>query len=178
MTLSQKGLLSRYNNEMSEEQIQLNMQRYIQGDNEAFARLYEEFHPHVYAYLRKRMSRREEVDECFQLVWLKFHRSKEKYNPQYPLLAWLFVISKTTLIDYIRTKKPALSAQGFEFDQDETEIVLPSMENLTRDQEQAISLRYLSEESFEQIAVKLKTSPGNIRQLISRGLKILRKDHV
>ena len=49
-----------------------------------------------------------------------------------------------------------------------------ALQGLPSNQRRAIELRYLSEWSFEQIAREMKTSPVNIRQMISRGIKKLR----
>ena len=47
--------------------------------------------------------------------------------------------------------------------------------DLNKKQRQAIVLRYGEDFSFEEIALRLETSSSNARQLVSRGLKRLRK---
>src|SRR3954466_12690289 len=78
------------------------MRRYILGDNEAFRLLYARHSGRVYAYLRKKLDSPQETDEVFQACFLKFHQARDQYNPKYPILQWLYVISRTTLLDHVR----------------------------------------------------------------------------
>jgi DNA-directed RNA polymerase specialized sigma subunit len=50
-----------------------------------------------------------------------------------------------------------------------------SLEVLPQFQKEAIELRYQKDLSFSEIAKHLETSPSNVRQLISRGIKKLKQ---
>ena len=58
----------------------------------------------AYAYLSQRLGSRTETDEVFQEVFLKVHRARNQYDFKYSVLQWLYVISRTTLLDYYRNK--------------------------------------------------------------------------
>jgi len=81
------------------------MTRYQQGDMEAFDHLYNKYKSLVYGYLMKRIGNHTEVDEIFQDVFLRLHRSRSGYNSKYPFRPWLFAILKNGLIDHYRKLK-------------------------------------------------------------------------
>lgn len=60
------------------------------------------------------------------------------------------------------------SGQGVIFDG------VRGLATLSDSQKQAIEFRFQDDLSFEQIAERLQTSPANVRQLVSRGLRRLK----
>lgn len=54
------------------------------------------------------------------------------------------------------------------------ELDISVLKELPVTQKEAVSLRVIDESTFEEIALKLSTSPENARQLVSRGLKKLK----
>ena len=51
----------------------------------------------------------------------------------------------------------------------------PLLDVLPESQQVALQMRYVDEKTFDEIADRLKTSPLNVRQLISRGVKRLKQ---
>jgi RNA polymerase sigma-70 factor (ECF subfamily) len=165
------------------------MRGYVTGDSEAFETLYARHSGRVYAYLRKKLSSPQEVDEVFQTCFLKFHQSRFQYDPKYPVAQWLYVIAKTTLVDYFRKAgRQVAIADDVPFDEvlgtqvsqkdplsalnELTELEV--LEDLPPEQRKALEMRILEELSYEQIAARLGKSPVGVRQLVSRGLKKIR----
>jgi RNA polymerase sigma-70 factor (ECF subfamily) len=126
------------------------------------------------------------AQELLQETFEKLHRSRAKYNPQYPFLPWLFTISRNALFDFFKTAETKVSQSS-----SSSPILLDNLvavvaeahsqhdisailEVLPQHQRRAIELRYLHDWSFEKIAHDMKTSETNARQVISRGLKKLR----
>lgn len=165
------------------------MENYLSGDESAFASLYERHSGKVYAYLKKKLNTREETDEVFQKVFLKFHHSRKNYDRQYPVMQWLYVIAKTTLLDHFRAQSkqvkvdespieeinPNLLSQNAPAQTLSLERDIEILQSLSKEQRQAIEMRVFDELSYEQIAEKLNRSQDNVRQLISRALKKLRR---
>jgi predicted DNA-binding protein YlxM (UPF0122 family) len=54
------------------------------------------------------------------------------------------------------------------------DAIIEEMNSLTRNQKDAVELRYMKKMSFNEIAVRMHSSPHNIRQLFSRGIRELR----
>lgn len=159
------------------------MELYAQGNEVAFNELYRRHSPKVYGYLRKRVKQESLVEETFQLVFLKLHNSKEKYNKSFPFLPWFFVICKTTLFDQLkhqrRLREENLNEWDMEYEEKDQKSkdhpIFDEINHLPHQQREALELRFQHGLEFEAIAQKLSTSPTNARQIISRALKALRK---
>src|SRR6185437_9140582 len=130
-------------------------------------------------FLRKRVQSRPDQDEIFQRVFLKFHRNRHAYDPKYPLLQWLYVITKSELLDFLKSEKVAKKRQEFHEDVPLSQnmpspslstVETPGMEKLDPIQREVVSMRLLQDSSFLEIASKLKKSEANIRQILSRAL--------
>lgn len=165
------------------------MESYLSGEESAFAVLYQRHSGKIYAYLRKRLNNREEVDEVFQKVFLKFHKTRKNYNKDYPIAQWLYVVAKTTLFDHFRLQnrqvkvdeKPieeinsALLSQNESSEPLNMERDMSLLNSLSQEQRQAVEMRVIDELSYEQIAKTLNRSQDSVRQTISRALKKLRR---
>lgn len=167
--------------ELTDEQL---MKLYQNGEEEAFKILYERHSSKVFGFLKNRIRNDQKVSEIYQEVFIKIHKSKNLYNDTLPLLPWIFTITKTVMIDELRKEKKVT------FISDENLDKIPARENvqpeiftlaaeklalLPQTQKVAVEMRYLNDQTFEQIAESLKVSPANARQIISRGVKRLRE---
>lgn len=160
------------------------MKLYQNGDEEAFKVLYGRHSSKVYGFLKKRLNEGEKVAEIYQEVFIKIHKSKHLYNNSLPALAWIFTISRTVMIDELRKNSKIQTVDNYDLDKipDELEKTVPqfeqainSLEQLPEQQKTAIEMRYVNDQTFEQIAEALKVSPNNARKIISRGIKRLRE---
>ena len=167
-------------NKLSDEEL---MAHYQAGEIKAFEALYARHSGRVYQFLKSKTSP-ESARELLQEVFFKVHRSRSQYSPQYPFLPWLFTITRNAVIDLARLNetKVARSSASDEVQmesltlatEDWTPDLSQALQTLPAQQRRAIELRYLSEWTFEQIAEDMKTTPMNVRQVISRGIKKLR----
>jgi len=167
------------------------MRRYQEGDSAAFELLYQRYSAKVYGYLRKKLKTEVEADEVFQNVFLKFHRSRLLYSSEYPVLQWLFVIARTSLLDHLKAQareqgrrqafseeekiNPTLSQNPELVALSKSEPEILAKAGLSDEQRQVLQLKIGDELSYEQIAERLRKSPESIRQIFSRGLKRVRK---
>ena len=165
--------------EQSDEEL---MQLYQNGDEKAFTKLYARHSAKVYAYLIKRLRNKEFANDIYQEVFIKIHKSKHLYNRSFPVLPWFFSITHSCLIDGLRKAKTTPSAG----DMDPDQLPAPSANNLIGEmqllterlsgsQKTAVQMRFIDDSTFEEIAERLKTTPTNARQLMSRGLKRLKQ---
>jgi len=168
------------------------MQKYLAGDEEAFQLIYKKYSGKVFSYLLKRTKNQELAEDIFQRVWLKFHRSRSAFKETFPLLQWIYVISRSTLIDFYRSKKN--SGEHISLDQaflkdlsSKTDDEILKNENLTReqvrlhwlhtlsrDQIEIFEMHFFDELSYEEMAYELSKSQASLRKIISRSLSKLR----
>lgn len=155
---------------------------YQEGQEDAFNRLYRRYADRVYGYLRKRLRDPQAANDVFQASFLKLHRSREQFNSTFTFAPWLFTVVRSVLLDWHKAQKNKILESEFKeeaFQAAETnEAVIPfprtELSNLPETQRLAVEMRYFGDLSFEEIATRLETSPGNVRQLVSRGIKGLK----
>jgi RNA polymerase sigma-70 factor (ECF subfamily) len=159
---------------------------YQNGDFRAFEVLYTRHSGRIFEYLKRRVAK-EAAQDILQEVFAKVHKSRDKYNSQYPFLPWVFTITRNTLFDFLKLSETRLANKSDSNPELLSDLASPNsvlgsetqdlsniLTNLPHLQKRAIELRYLQEWSFEKIAEDLKTSEENARQLISRGVKKIR----
>jgi RNA polymerase sigma-70 factor (ECF subfamily) len=157
------------------------MLAYQRGDEEAFRVLYGRYSARVYGYLRLKLKARSTVDDAFQTVFLKLHQFRSRYDPALPFAPWLFTISRNVTGDIFRAQAhdmEDLSAFGVgQMPAMERPATpgLPDLGSLAPEQQQALRLRFGQDLSFDEIAKQLRTSPANVRQLVSRAVRKLKR---
>jgi RNA polymerase sigma-70 factor (ECF subfamily) len=161
---------------------------YQSGASEAFQVLYRRHSAKIYGFLRRRVWNDERAAELFQEAFLKMHRSKQLYNKALPALPWMFSVTRSVLIDGLRSDQRAKREKEFVSQDSHGEASVASvasvstdapeianfLDRLTPDQRKAIELRYVDEKTFEQVAATLETSAQNARKIISRALAKLK----
>ncbi|WP_413287793.1 RNA polymerase sigma factor [Bdellovibrio sp. HCB337] len=139
----------------------------------------------VYNYALKRGLNGEQAQDVVQIVFLQIYRKRTQYNPKYAALAWVYVITRSELKDYkLRELK---NYEEFNDFVSQAEQMTPNIEkaqevsglltDLGEKERQIIEDRYLNELEYEEIARKLNESESNVRQIVSRSLRFLRKKH-
>lgn len=156
------------------------MVMYQRGAEDAFKILYERYASKVYGFLITKIHNQEKANDIFQEVFVRVHKSKQLYNKTLPFAPWLFAITKNALIDEIRKtakekdhlqiEEVIIAAPGLVVAPQLSEA-LPYLRLLPENQKRAVELRYIEEKTFEEISEILKTSPVNVRKLISRGVQ-------
>lgn len=157
---------------MSDEEL---MRHYLAGEVEAFEGLYNRHSGRILSYLMKRLPSKQDADEVLQAVFLKFHHSRHNFDFNYAVLQWLFVISRTSVMDFYRKKgrEPV-------FEKNMTEEFIDSdkelpWEAVSDEQKKVLELRYLDEMSFQDIAQKLGKNEDGVRKTVSRAISKMRK---
>lgn len=160
------------------------MNAYLVDNVKAFEIIYQRYSSKVYGFLHQRLSEEEHVDEVFQNIFFKFHKSRDQYDPKFPLLAWLYTISRSCLIDFVRQKKRyseileelTQEQKSAELDSqcDDSEIqqLIDSASGKPR---QALALRYNEDCDFDEIARQLNTGPSGARKLVSRAIQQIKR---
>lgn len=161
------------------------MERYQSSDYLAFETLYRRHSGRILQYLTGKVGS-EMGQELLQDTFARIHKSRERYNTQFPFLPWVFTIVRNILRDHYKkaetqTIQKSISLESLPIEA-RSELVGFSnlhqlegfLKTLPETQQQALRLRYLNDWSFEKIAEHIETSPQNVRQLISRGLKKIR----
>lgn len=158
---------------------------YQNGAPAAFGILYQRHSSKIYRFLQTRVSQKEKLADIYQEVFVKIHKSKHLYSKYFPLLPWIFTVTRTVMIDELRKDKDhntlesvdMITASGvFELNTDSiSDSAIALVDNLPNSQKLAIQMRYIDDKTFAEIAQSLNTSSVNVRQIISRGVKKIRE---
>ncbi|EQC45423.1 RNA polymerase sigma factor [Bacteriovorax sp. Seq25_V] len=152
------------------------MNLYAAGEYEAFEILYSRYKTKISSYLNRKVFNQDMREEVFQDIFMKLHRTRSQYSDQYLFAQWIFTITRTTVLDYLKKKKIS-TVDFFENElvcknvEKEVEIDLESLS----DREKAIiEMRYFSDHDYEEIAQKLNLSTSNVRKIASRAIAALK----
>ncbi len=74
----------------SDEQL---MERLQRGDRAAFAELHRRWEGPIWSFLLRRLGQREAAEECFQEVWVRLWRGRDRYDPTRPFRPWIYTIA-------------------------------------------------------------------------------------
>lgn len=162
---------------------------YQKGDERALEELYRRYCGRIYSYLKKRLSDRNWVDDVFQQIFIKLHQTRHHYNPVYRFDQWIFVMTKTVLLDFwkttdVKTRRyfslPLESVPSVDMPisqpliEESSLISEALMASLSPDQRSAIELKFIDELSYQEMAVRLGRTEESVRQLVSRAIRKVR----
>ena len=166
------------------------VQRARQGQQEAFAQLYESHFDKIFRYVVLKIRNQAEAEDMAQQVFIKAYESIGSYQSQgVPFTAWLFRIAHNQMVDYVRkqSKKqtvPLDESLQIKDDSDvehevevkiEMEKVVLATAKLTKAQREVISLRFAGGLSITEAAKTMRKSEGAIKALQHSAILALRK---
>ena len=161
------------------------MVRMQEGDQAAYHQLLEEVGPILYHFVKKRVFRRDFVEDVYQEVLLTFHKARHSYEPGRPLGPWLFTVARNSLLTALaRNRKfverevpteklPDVSPKELDLSlEDDLQEALKSLPPLYRNAVELLKIRGLS---LEEAARELNVSIGAVKVRAHRGYNQLRK---
>jgi RNA polymerase sigma-70 factor (ECF subfamily) len=171
---------------LNEEQV---VQRAINGDREAFTRLYDMHFDRIYRYVYVKVHSQAEAEDLTQDVFIKAYEAIKTYKwRDLPFTAWLFRIAHNRIIDHVRKtakeKKTSLDEAGaipvgdpvaITEQNYEVHQLKAALEKLPDAQREVASLRFISELSIAEVAVTLGKSEGTVKALQFNAIASLRK---
>lgn len=161
-----------------------------QGDREMFARLYDACVERIYRYVYFRVADDNLAEDITSQVFLKVWGKLDSYQAGgSPFMAWLYRIAHNAVIDHYRTKKVAIPLEeanpievshADEVDerldlQIKSQHLREALQELTKEQQQVLILKFVSGFSTSEIAQQLGKQQSAVRALQMRGLQGLAK---
>jgi RNA polymerase sigma-70 factor, ECF subfamily len=159
------------------------------GDPEAFAKLYDAYVERVSRYIYFRVAEDCDMEDLVAQVFLKAWEHLDRYKRgSSPFIAWLYTIARHLVIDHYRTKKNILPLEeAIAFPSDlhmpdqeaqlhfDLEAMRDALQMLSKDQQQALILKYIAGLPNDSIAKVMNKQEGTVRGLQMRGLQTLAK---
>jgi len=159
----------------------------IQGNADAFAKLYDSYIDRLYRFIYFRVGNEQMAEDLSSQVFLKAWENLGRYEMRgLSFGAWLFRIARNLVIDHYRTRKdhasleedgsnsdPALMVDGSMDARFEAEWLRSAMKQLTDDQRTVLTLKFIEGLDTAEIAEIMGKRQGAVRALQLRGLQAL-----
>lgn len=159
-------------------------------DINAFESLYDRYFAKIYAYIRSRVSTKEEAEDITSDIFLSAIKYIANFNSKKgSFSSWLYKSAHNKIIDLYRRKgrsnqqldefnSPTLPDDNFENAQIEAERaqVNEILIKIHPDYQLVLSLRYFSELTNPEIAEVLNCKPSNVAVIMNRALASFKKE--
>ncbi len=153
----------------------------------SFEELYDRHFAAVNRYLRCRVPNFWDADDLTAIVFIKAMENYHRFRGEAPVSVWLFRICHNTYVDYMRSYRKTLCLHDMvvpaqECEQPEEEYLQQEelvqlkhhLQMLPGEYRDVISLRYMGELKFKQIAQVLGKTDSAVRMIHYRALRMLR----
>ena len=173
------------------------VQRAIEGDQSAYAKLMEKYREPVYFMILKMVKNNDDADDLTIEAFGKAFNRIEQYSPNYAFSTWLFKIASNNCIDFIRKKRINITSMDHAYTNDEGDGVSIDVESNTMDPEEVIirkqkvkmmrkivaqlkpryrelvEKRYFEELTYEEIAEEMDLPLGTVKAQLFRAREFL-----
>lgn len=164
------------------------VRRAVDGDERAFAALYDHYLDKIYRFMAYRVADDATAEDLTSEVFLRAWDNLDGYKPGGPPFgAWLFRIARNLAIDHARTRKDATPLEAVADmlpDADpgpaeqaacqlEAQRLRRALNQLTDLQRDVLSLKFIQGMETREVARVLGKRPGAVRALQMRGLQAL-----
>lgn len=161
------------------------MVAYQQGAYDAFEELYRSLRSPVQGWLAQQTRDPARAEDLTQEVFLQLHRARRTYDPEYPVLPWVFAIARHVYLMDRRAaaRRPQYVAAdtarepGSRADADryiDGAPVRDALAQVSADRRRALLLHHIGGWSFREIARKLGIQESAAKLRSSRGMQQLR----
>lgn len=162
------------------------------GDHDAWAQIYAQFAPAVFRFCRRAMPSREDAEDATSEVFLKLRSKLDQYDDSRPFNAWLYRVAANHCWDLLRRRRvrqdleigdvESMPLEHSDPSQLERLILEKSRENVRKALSQlpdrtrmALTLRYYSDMSYDEIAETLGVRRAFVGVLLLRARHQLRQ---
>jgi len=158
--------------------------------NYSLEQIYHLYHKNVYNYIAFRINNHHDAEELASDVFVKAIQNFGRYNPAYPMEAWLIGIAKNTVTDYLRKTmrrqfSPLDKLFGLASDKKQPEEVavlneehrslMQAMAKLNDKERQILSMKFATEMRHSEIANVMKISESHVGVTAHRAIGKLKK---
>jgi RNA polymerase sigma-70 factor (ECF subfamily) len=166
--------------------------RAVQGDQEAFGKLYERYVNRIYSYIFYRTGNHHDAEDLTARVFFRAIRNITNYQERgLPFSAWLYRIAHNLVANWHRdrSRRPEIvldeslslypSTEHPELmilKSEESDRLLTLLRNQPQDRQQLLILKFVDHMSNAEIGLIMGKTEGAIKSLYHRTLITLRED--
>lgn len=179
------------NNKITKEEVINLVIKAKEGDKESFGKLYSEFFAPIFRFIYFRVNSKHIAEDLTQMVFIRIFSALPDFEAKNygQFVSWCYTIARNSVIDFWRKKKEISLENIGEIDnnllkEDLSEAVdkkhisgkiKEAMANLGDEQQEVITLKFISGLSNKEISDILGKSEDVVRQMQCRALKALRE---
>jgi RNA polymerase sigma factor (sigma-70 family) len=175
---------------LSDEQF---IHRILNGDSSAFASLVDKYKNYVFTLVLRFTENREDAEEIAQDVFVKAYRSLADFRGASKFSTWLFTITRTTCLSFLRKKKldtlsldnertglqvenreSGFSANGVE-QKSKHAMLHQAIMMLSVDDAQVLNLFYKGDQTLEEIGKIMRLDPNTVKVKLHRARQRLKE---
>lgn len=162
------------------------------GDQDAWAEIYTQFAPAVFRFCRRAMPSREDAEDATSEVFLKVRSKLDQYDASRPFNAWLYRVAANHCWDMLRRRRVRQDLETGDIEtmplehpdvgqlehliaEKTREQVRMALEQLPGRTRMALTLRYYSDMSYDEIADTLGVRRAFVGVLLLRARHQLRR---
>ncbi len=171
---------------------ELVINRVLKGDQSAFSILVSKYQDYVFTLVLRFTTNREDAEEIAQDVFVKAYRSLADFRGDAKFSTWLFTITRTTCLSFLRKKKldtvsldnerTGLQVEnqesGFDANRIEQKSKHTMLNNaismLSADDAQVLNLFYQGDQSLEEIGKIMRLDPNTVKVKLYRARQRLK----
>ncbi len=164
------------------------LQRAREYDHQALAQIYETFSPRLYRYAMRLLGDQNLAEDCIAETFNRFLNAlQDSLGPENYLQAYLFRMAHNWITNFYEREPPPTeeltdehrdeqaSPEEDAYQRQRRECIQVAMQQLTPDQRQVISLKYLDGWENDEIARSIKKPVGAVKSLQHRALASLQR---
>ena len=174
--------------EMSDEELIVVLQA---GDQQAFSHVMDRYQGKLYAYVMRLTNHRDEAHDIVQDVFMKAYKNIHRFDTERKFSSWVYRIAHNESVNWLK-KKTRAKVESLEnraeagiqladkVDVEEDYIVKEdqimvreAIEKLPAKYQEVMDLRYLQQQSYEEISKRLDKPINTVGTLINRAKKKL-----
>ena len=166
--------------------------RVLHGENNLYAGLVERYRNFVFTIAMRYTPNREDAEEIAQDVFVKAYRNLADFRGESKFSTWLYTITNTTCLSFLRKKKLAVHSldqehvfeaadsqnSDFKANQVETksklQMVNAAIQMLSADDAKIITFFYKGEQTLEEIGRIMGLDPNTVKVKLHRARQRLR----
>lgn len=162
------------------------------GNHDAWAEIYTQFAPGVFRFCRRAMPSKEDAEDATSEVFLKVRSKLDQYDASRPFNAWLYKVAANHCWDLLRRRRVRQDLEAGDVEtmplehpdpgqleqliaQKSREEVRKALEILPGRTRMALTLRYYSDMSYDEIAETLGVRRAFVGVLLLRARHQLRR---
>ena len=159
------------------------------GDNAAFIMLYKRHLRGVYSYLYSRLESVQEAEDLTAQTFERAWSSLSSYRPTGLFKSWLFTIAYRNFADHYRHRRvhtvagseadyladSALGPEAAFMQAEQLQLVLSVIATLSEDQQEIVSLRFMGELPYKEIARIMGKREAAVKMAAYRALEEVRR---